>query len=120
MTLDPHAAADSASAEGSPEHRRQIRKAALASTVGTTIEWYDFFLYNTAAALIFPALFFPESTAYAGRLESFATYAVGFAARPIGAALFGHWGDRVGRKTTLIITMGGLTLALLSPDSMMA
>ena len=81
------------------------RKAALASTVGTTIEWYDFFLYNTAAALIFPALFFPASTAYAGRLESFATYAVGFAARPVGAAIFGHWGDRIGRKATLITTL---------------
>jgi MFS family permease len=111
MTLDPHAAAASTSAEGSPEHRRQIRKAALASTIGTTIEWYDFFLYNTAAALIFPALFFPESTAYAGRLESFATYAVGFAARPVGAAIFGHWGDRIGRKATLIITLLGMGLA---------
>jgi MFS family permease len=105
MTLDPHGASAATAAEGSPEHRRQIRKAALASTVGTTIEWYDFFLYNTAAALIFPALFFPESTAYAGRLESFATYAVGFAARPVGAAIFGHWGDRIGRKATLIVTL---------------
>ena len=85
--------------------RAQIRKAALASTVGTTIEWYDFFLYNTAAALIFPALFFPESSVYAGRLESFATYAVGFAARPVGAFVFGHYGDRIGRKATLIITL---------------
>jgi MFS family permease len=101
MTLDPQ----SATVSDGPDHRRQVRKAALASTIGTTIEWYDFFLYNTAAALIFPALFFPESTAYAGRLESFATYAVGFAARPIGAAIFGHWGDRIGRKATLITTL---------------
>ncbi len=105
MTLDPHAARAATAAESTGEHRRQVRLAALASTVGTTIEWYDFFLYNTAAALIFPSLFFPESTAYAGRLESFATYAVGFAARPVGAALFGHWGDRIGRKATLIVTL---------------
>jgi len=105
MPLDPQPASASTAVEGSPEHGRQVRKAALASTIGTTIEWYDFFLYNTAAALIFPALFFPESTAYAGRLESFATYAVGFAARPVGAAIFGHWGDRIGRKATLITTL---------------
>jgi metabolite-proton symporter len=105
MTLDPQAAQAATAAESTGEHRRQVRLAAVASTVGTTIEWYDFFLYNTAAALIFPSLFFPESTAYAGRLESFATYAVGFAARPVGAALFGHWGDRIGRKATLIVTL---------------
>ena len=105
MTLDPHTAAESTAVDESPEHGRQVRKAALASTIGTTIEWYDFFLYNTAAALIFPALFFPSSTEYAGRLESFATYAVGFAARPVGAAIFGHWGDRIGRKATLITTL---------------
>jgi MFS family permease len=88
-----------------PEQRRQARLGAAASTIGSTIEWYDFFLYNTAAALVFPALFFPESSAYAGRLAAFATYAVGFAARPVGAALFGHFGDRVGRKTTLVVTL---------------
>src|ERR1700758_2819036 len=89
-----------------PESQRiQVRRAALASAIGTTIEWYDFFLYNTAAALVFPHLFFPASSAYAGAMQSFATYAVGFAARPIGAAIFGHWGDRIGRKTTLIITL---------------
>jgi metabolite-proton symporter len=77
----------------------------MASAIGTTIEWYDFFLYNTAAALIFPHLFFPASSSYAGAMQSFATYAVGFAARPIGAAIFGHWGDRIGRKTTLIVTL---------------
>src|SRR5258708_32476300 len=88
------------------ESRRiQVRRAALGSAVGTTIEWYDFFLYNTAAALVFPHLFFPASSAYAGAMQSFATYAVGFAARPVGAAIFGHWGDRIGRKATLIITL---------------
>ncbi|WP_410622234.1 MFS transporter [Amycolatopsis sp. cmx-8-4] len=85
--------------------RVQVRRAALASSIGTTIEWYDFFLYNTAAALVFPHLFFPASSAYAGAMQSFATYAVGFAARPVGAAIFGHWGDRIGRKTTLIVTL---------------
>ena len=104
MTLDPHTPTASTEVEGVDE-KRQIRGAALASTVGTTIEWYDFFLYNTAAALVFPALFFPESSTYAGRLESFATYAVGFAARPVGAFIFGHWGDRIGRKATLIVTL---------------
>jgi metabolite-proton symporter len=111
MTLDPRSTNDAAAAEGTPEHRQQIRKAALASTVGTTIEWYDFFLYNTAAALVFPALFFPESSALTGRLESFATYAVGFAARPVGAFIFGHYGDRIGRKATLIITLLMMGLA---------
>ena len=77
----------------------------IASTIGTTIEWYDFFLYGTAAALVFPAVFFPGSSPLAGTLESFATQFVGFAARPVGAAIFGHYGDRVGRKATLITTL---------------
>ena len=91
------------------------RRAVLASTVGTTIEWYDFFLYGTAAALIFPKLFFPGSSAYMGVLASFATLFVGFAARPVGAAIFGHYGDRVGRKATLVITlvmMGAATFVI--------
>jgi MFS family permease len=92
-------------APDSKSGRVQVRRAALASAVGTTIEWYDFFLYNTAAALVFPYLFFPASSAYAGAMQSFATYAVGFAARPVGAAIFGHWGDRIGRKATLIVTL---------------
>ena len=85
--------------------RSQVRRALIAGTVGTSIEWYDFFLYGTAAALVFPALFFPGASPYAGALASFATYAVGFAARPVGAAIFGHWGDRIGRKATLITTL---------------
>ena len=105
MTLDPQPLDASTEAQGAGEQKGLIRKAALASTIGTTIEWYDFFLYNTAAALVFPALFFPESSTYAGRLESFATYAIGFAARPVGAFIFGHWGDRIGRKATLIVTL---------------
>ncbi|MET7997457.1 MFS transporter [Amycolatopsis sp. NPDC005232] len=87
------------------DRRVQVRRAALAGSIGTTIEWYDFFLYNTAAALVFPHLFFPSSSGYAGVMQSFATYAVGFAARPVGAAIFGHWGDRLGRKATLIVTL---------------
>jgi MFS family permease len=81
------------------------RRAVIASTVGTTIEWYDFFLYNTASALVFPALFFPKQALYTGILLSFGTQFVGFAARPIGAAIFGHFGDRAGRKAMLVTTL---------------
>ena len=90
---------------GDQVQRRQVTLAAVSSVVGTSIEWYDFFLYGTAAAIVFPSVFFPHSSAYSGTLESFATYAVGFAARPFGAAIFGHWGDRLGRKATLIVTL---------------
>ena len=105
MTLDREQARAATQAAGTPEQARQVRKAAFASTVGTSIEWYDYFLYGTAAALVFPHLFFPNATQYVGLLASFATYFVGFAARPIGAAIFGHWGDRIGRKATLIVTL---------------
>jgi metabolite-proton symporter len=88
-----------------PQMRTQRRRAVVASTVGTTIEWYDFFLYGTAAALVFPKVFFPEQSEFAGALAAFSTQFVGFAARPIGAAIFGHYGDRVGRKATLITTL---------------
>ena len=91
--------------KGSPEERRQVRLALIGSAIGSSIECYDFFLYGTAAALVFPALFFPESSPTAGTLAAFATYAVGFAARPIGAMIFGHYGDRIGRKATLIVTL---------------
>jgi MFS family permease len=113
MVLQPEDAGRATSVDESGR-RRQVRLAAVASVVGTSIEWYDFFLYGTAAAIVFPAVFFPKSSSYAGTLESFATYAVGFAARPVGAAIFGHWGDRIGRKATLIITllMMGLASAL--------
>ncbi|MFH8736452.1 MFS transporter [Streptomyces sp. NPDC017964] len=93
-------------AEPEPSTARTHRnRAVVASTVGTAIEWYDFFLYGTAAALVFPHLFFPGQSEYMGILASFATQFVGFAARPIGAAVFGHFGDRVGRKSTLVITL---------------
>jgi MFS transporter, MHS family, shikimate and dehydroshikimate transport protein len=82
-----------------------IRFIALASLVGTTIEWYDFFLYGTAAALVFNKLFFPTFEPLAGTLAAFATYAVGFVARPIGGIVFGHFGDRIGRKSMLVSTL---------------
>ncbi|HEY8700103.1 MAG TPA: MFS transporter [Arthrobacter sp.] len=82
-----------------------VRRATVASVVGTTIEWYDFFLYGTAAALVFPQLFFPGQSAFAGILAAFGTQFVGFVARPVGAAIFGHYGDRIGRKTTLMATL---------------
>jgi MFS family permease len=88
-----------------PSIHVQRRRAAIASTIGTTIEWYDFFLYGTTAALVFPTLFFPKAAGSTGVLESFATLFVGFAARPVGAAIFGHLGDRIGRKATLISTL---------------
>jgi MFS family permease len=87
------------------EHQLQLRRAVIASTVGTAIEWYDFFLYSTVTGLVFAKLFFPNSDPWVGTLEAFAIYAVGFVARPIGAAIFGHYGDRIGRKSTLIATL---------------
>jgi MFS family permease len=87
------------------EHQRQLRRAVIASTVGTAIEWYDFFLYSTVTGLVFAKLFFPHSDPWVGTLEAFAIYAVGFVARPVGAAIFGHYGDRIGRKSTLIATL---------------
>jgi MFS family permease len=88
-----------------PEYRIQLRRAVLASTVGTAIEWYDFLLYSSVTGLVFAKLFFPQSVPLVGTLQAFAIYFVGFLARPIGAAIFGHYGDRVGRKSTLIVTL---------------
>jgi metabolite-proton symporter len=85
--------------------RRQYITAGLASMMGTTIEWYDFFLYGTAAALIFNKIFFPSFDPLTGTLAAFATYSVGFLARPLGGIVFGHFGDRVGRKSMLLITL---------------
>ncbi|HST74270.1 MAG TPA: MFS transporter, partial [Acetobacteraceae bacterium] len=87
------------------EHRAQLRRAVIASTIGTTIEWYDFFLYSIVTGLVFAKLFFPHSDPLVGTLEAFGIYAVGFIARPVGAAIFGHFGDRIGRKATLIATL---------------
>ena len=87
------------------EHQVQLRRAVIASTIGTAIEWYDFFLYSTVTGLVFAKLFFPHSDPWVGTLEAFGIYAVGFIARPVGAAIFGHYGDRIGRKSTLIATL---------------
>src|SRR4249919_1877401 len=93
------------------EHSAQLRKAVIASTVGTAIEWYDFFIYGTAAGLIFPKIFFPNEDPLTGTLAAFGTYFIGFVGRPIGAAIFGHYGDRIGRKATLIATLMCMGLA---------
>jgi MFS family permease len=87
----------------------------VASAVGTSIEWYDFFLYGVAAALVFPQRFFPKADPYTATLLSFSTFFVGFLSRPLGAIIFGHYGDRIGRKASLIATlllMGGATIAI--------
>jgi MFS family permease len=87
------------------DHSAQLRKAVIASTIGTTIEWYDFFLYGTAAGLVFGKLYFPNQEPLSATLLAFGTYFIGFIARPVGAAIFGHYGDRIGRKATLIATL---------------
>src|SRR5579872_2190906 len=97
--------AASAGALSDAEHQTQLRRAVIASTIGTTIEWYDFFLYGTAAGLVFGKLYFPNEDPLSATLLAFGTYFVGFAARPVGAAIFGHYGDRIGRKATLIATL---------------
>ncbi|TYB61869.1 MHS family MFS transporter [Nonomuraea sp. PA05] len=93
------------------QKRRQLVRAVVASAVGTSIEWYDFFLYGFAASTIFAELFFPTSDPTTGLLLALGTYFGGFAARPIGAAIFGHYGDRIGRKATLIITLMTMGIA---------
>lgn len=94
-----------ASPGASPLQRSASRKAAAAAMVGTAIEWYDFFIFGTASALVFGPLFFPGNTPLVGVLSSFAVFGVGFAARPLGGFIFGHIGDRVGRKATLVTTL---------------
>lgn len=104
-----------AASASAPPTTRSLKRIVAASLIGTTIEWYDFFLYGSAAALVFPKLFFPESDPLVGTLLSFLTYAVGFAARPLGALVFGHYGDRLGRKKLLVLSlllMGGATFAI--------
>src|SRR3954471_21068498 len=98
-----------------PAPTANITHIALASFVGTALEWYDFFLYGTAAALVFNKLFFPKFDPLVGTLLAFTTFAVGFVARPIGGVIFGHYGDRVGRRKILVITllvMGGATFLI--------
>ncbi|MBW8820024.1 MAG: MHS family MFS transporter [Streptomyces sp.] len=104
-----------ASAASAPPTPTNLRRIVAASLIVTTIEWYDFFLYGSAAALVFNKLFFPDSDPLVGTLLSFLTYAVGFAARPLGALVFGHYGDRLGRKKLLVLSlllMGGATFAI--------
>jgi metabolite-proton symporter len=111
MTTDATTAPETAARA---RDRMKVR-AVAASAVGTTIEWYDFFLYGVAAALVFPQKFFPTSDPYVGTLLAFSTYFVGFIARPFGAAIFGHFGDRLGRKASLVATlvlMGAATIAI--------
>src|SRR6185295_14545242 len=88
-----------------------VRRVALASMVGTSIEWYDFFVFGTASALVFGRLFFPTFSPLAGTLAAFASFAVGFVARPVGGLVFGHIGDRIGRKTTLVLTLTMMGIA---------
>ncbi len=99
-------------AANTPTRPAGLARVVGASLIGTTIEWYDYFLYGTAAALVFGKVFFPNSDPLTGTLLSFLTYAIGFAARPIGALVFGHFGDRIGRKKLLVVSllmMGGAT-----------
>src|SRR6187401_2363974 len=91
------------------------RQVLFASLIGTTIEFFDFYIYATAAVLVFPRLFFPSTDPASATLASLATFAVAFFARPIGSAFFGHFGDRIGRKTTLVaalLTMGVSTVGI--------
>src|SRR5919197_1774481 len=107
--MEPATAADA------PVGKRVVIEAVVASTVGTTIEWYDFFLYGVMAALVFPALFFPEVDPFFGQILSFLTFTAGFVARPLGGVIFGYLGDRIGRKSTLVATlllMGLSTVAI--------
>ena len=97
--------ASAASAPPTPGTPAGLKRVVAASLIGTTIEWYDFFLYGSAAALVFNKLFFPGSDPLVGTLLSSLTYAVGFAARPIGALVFGHYGDRLGRKKLLVLSL---------------
>jgi MFS transporter, MHS family, shikimate and dehydroshikimate transport protein len=93
------------SAHNGPAPQESVRRVALASMIGTSIEWYDFFVFGTASALVFGRLFFPTFSELAGTLAAFASFAVGFVARPVGGLVFGHFGDRIGRKTMLVLTL---------------
>ena len=100
---------------GNTKTGHQPLRASTAAFIGTMIEWYDFYIYATAAALVFGKLFFPSATGFYGTLAAFGTFAVGFFARPLGGALFGHIGDRIGRKKSLVITllmMGSVTVLI--------
>ncbi len=96
-----------------PTDRASVRRVVLASFVGTTIEWYDFFLYGTAAALVFGELFFPSDSEFIGRMAAYGSFAIGFFARPLGGIVFGHYGDRIGRKAMLVTTLMMMGMATL-------
>lgn len=104
MTTLSHPPA-SPESESDLDRRKRLRTVVAASLLGTTVEWYDFFLYATAATLVFNQLFFPDQSSFVGTMLAFATFAVGFVVRPIGGVVFGHIGDRIGRKKTLALTM---------------
>ncbi|MGN6403494.1 MFS transporter, partial [Sinomonas sp.] len=95
------------------EPRKTPGKAALASFLGSTLEYYDFFIYGTAAALVFPALFFPESNPTVGVVAAFATFGVAYVARPLGGMIMGHFGDKLGRRNVLLVTLCLMGLASL-------
>lgn len=106
------AVSETATVQEAESHLEQnMRTVALTALAGTSIEWYDFFLYAAAAALVFPAVFFPESTPTVGLILSFGTFAFGFIARPLGGIMFGHFGDRIGRKRTLVIALALMGVA---------
>src|SRR5262249_34613448 len=94
-----------AAAMSKSEHQRRLRRAVIASTVGTTIEWYDFLLYLIVTGLVFGKVYFPSDDPWVSTLQAFGVFFIGFVARPIGAAIFGHYGDRIGRKATLIVSL---------------
>lgn len=115
MAATPHAQGKDPADAGQAPKKPGIARIISASLIGTTIEWYDFFLYGSAAALVFNTLFFPTSDPLVGTLLAFLTYAVGFAARPLGGVVFGHYGDKIGRKKLLVLSllmMGGATFAM--------
>jgi len=105
MTTRDAAIREAAPTLDATAQRRMMNRAVVASAVGTTIEWYDFFLYQVAAGLVFPKLFFPASDPFVGMILAFSTNYLGFVARPLGAVIFGHYGDRLGRKASLIATL---------------
>jgi MFS family permease len=102
------------SAEAATTARVSPLRVAVASFIGTTVEFYDFLIYGTAAALVFPKLFFPNASPASGVLLSFATFGVGFFARPLGGIVFGHFGDRLGRKRMLVYSLVGMGVS--TPD----
>src|SRR5437879_13282933 len=112
---DLYTAPARAAADADKRATHSVRRVLFASLVGTTIEFFDFYIYATAAVLVFPRLFFPAFDPASATLASLATFGIAFLARPVGSALFGHFGDRVGRKTTLVaalLTMGGSIVAI--------